>query len=221
MEYDYTISPLAVDALTAQIQASTIVTALDHINALGSAVAIFFKAALSDADKTTLDAVVAAHTGVPLPNNTSIPVSVTSQPAVVINQSPPYGSKTVVISGVTKHLYARNTGFQSTLTTGSNTLTYTLTYAWCKLLGVEVINCEALDYVDFKVFDTSTGTYSGVPNAMLNQFAYSHNLPKDYYQRMSEFDADIYAGMIISVTYTSVSAKTVGINLLMDEVRAS
>ena len=68
-EYDYTISPLAIDSLTQQIQQSSIVTALDYINALGSATTIFFKAALSDADKTTLDAVVAAHTGIPLVQN--------------------------------------------------------------------------------------------------------------------------------------------------------
>lgn len=218
-EYDYTKSPVAVDKLTIEIGTSAIVTALDHINLFGSALSIFFKADLSTDDKTILDALVAAHDGIPLVENIVQNVAVTSQPSLVIMTTPPYGSKTIVVSGVTKKLYARNTGFQQVLTSGANTISYTATYAWVKLLGVEVVNCEALDTVDFKVYDTATGTYSGSANALLNQFSYAHNLPKDYYLRMSQFDADMYAGMVVQVTYNSVSAKTVGINLLMNECK--
>jgi hypothetical protein len=135
-----------------------------------------------------------------------------------VQNSPPYGSKTVIISGVTHKLYARNTGVQFTVAAGVNTLTYTCTYSWAKLIGVEAINCEALDTVDFKVYDTAAGTYSGVPNAMLQQFSYAVNLPKDFYQRMSEFDADVYAGMVIQMIYNSQSAKNIGINFLLDQV---
>jgi hypothetical protein len=136
-----------------------------------------------------------------------------------IQNQPPYGSKTVVINGVTKKLYARNTGVQFSVVTGSNTLSYTATYAWAKLIGVEAVNCEALDTVDFKVYDTSTGTYSGTPNMLLQQFSYSLNLPKDFYQRMSEFDADVYSGMVIQLTYVSQSNKNIGVNFLFDEVK--
>ena len=136
-----------------------------------------------------------------------------------IQSDPPYGSKTIQISGVTKKLFSRFTGKQYSVTTGSNTLTYTSTFTWAKLLGVEAVGCEALDTVDFKVYDTSTGTYSGVANALLNQFSFALNLPKDFYQRMAQFDADIYAGMVIQITYTSISNKTVGINFLLDEVK--
>jgi len=71
-----------------------------------------------------------------------------------------------------------------------------------------------------KVYDTATGTYSGVPNYMLNQFAYSVNIAKDYYVRLSQFDADLYTGMIIQFTYNSVSDKTIGFNLIMNEVKS-
>jgi hypothetical protein len=81
-EYDYTQTPCAIDALTQQIQQSTIVTALDHINQFGAAVSIFFKSALSDADKATLDALVAAQNGIPLPPNQVQTVSVANSPVV-------------------------------------------------------------------------------------------------------------------------------------------
>jgi hypothetical protein len=139
---------------------------------------------------------------------------------VNIVSAPPFGSKTIIVNGVTKKLYARNVGFQQALSTGANTISYTASYTWVKMLGVEVINCEALDTVDFKVYDTVTGTYSGYANALLNQFSFTHNLPKDYYIRMAQFDADVYPGMIIQVGYNSISNKTVGINLIMNEVKS-
>jgi hypothetical protein len=77
-EYDYTMIAVAIDSLTLQIQQSSIVTALDYINVYGTAVSIFFKAPLSTADQTTLNAVVAAHNGVPLPSNQVQNVSVSN-----------------------------------------------------------------------------------------------------------------------------------------------
>jgi hypothetical protein len=135
------------------------------------------------------------------------------------NSQPPYGAKTILINGSSKKLFARFTGIQFSLQQGSNTLVYTNPYPWAKIIGVEVVNCEALDTADLKVYDTSSGTYSGIPNALLNQFSYSLNLSKDFYQRMAQFDADIYQGMVIQIIYTSQNAKTVGINLLLDEVK--
>lgn len=139
--------------------------------------------------------------------------------SINVQNQPPYGSKTVTIGGVVKKLFARFTGVQFSVVSGPNTLVYTSTFPWAKLIGVEVVNCEALDTADFKVFDTAAGTYSGYPNALLNQFSFSLNLPKDFYQRMAQFDADIYAGMIIQITYSSQTNKNIGINFLLDEVK--
>lgn len=138
----------------------------------------------------------------------------------VIESSPAFGSKTFWHNGAVKKLYARNCGAQQTLSVGSNTLSYVVPYPWVKMVGVEVINSEALDKVDFKIKDTATGTYSGVPNYTLNQFAYAHNLPKDYYIRGAQFEADFYVGMVIEVTYISLSEKTIGINFLLNEVKS-
>jgi hypothetical protein len=140
--------------------------------------------------------------------------------SINVNSFPAFGAKTIVANGITKKLYARNIGIQQAVTSGTNTISYTINQPWTKIVGVEVVNSEALDTVDLKIFDTSTGYYSGVPDYMLNQFAFSHNIPKDYYIRIAQFDADIYQGMIIEITYNSISAKTVGINFIMNEVKS-
>jgi hypothetical protein len=72
--YNYTISTafpngkVATDRLTVEIRASSIVTALDSISTSTASnnCAILFKDVLSGGDQTTLNAVVAAHQGVPL-----------------------------------------------------------------------------------------------------------------------------------------------------------
>lgn len=69
IEYAYTKSPVSVDRLTQEIQSSAIVTALDHISTVDSALSIFFKDNLSNTDKTTLDSIVSDHNGQPLDSN--------------------------------------------------------------------------------------------------------------------------------------------------------
>jgi len=133
----------------------------------------------------------------------------------VENNAPSFTSKVVG----TKKLYARNTGHQFALNAGSNVFTITATLPWAKVTGVEVLGGETLDFADFKVKDTAAGTYSGVPNYVLNQFGFSVNIAKDYYRREATFDADLYQGMVLEFTYNSVSAKTIGINLIMAEVK--
>jgi hypothetical protein len=64
-QYTQAVNP---DRLTQDIQQSSIVTALDHIDTVGTSVTIWFKAALSSGDQTTLDAVVAATINSPLVN---------------------------------------------------------------------------------------------------------------------------------------------------------
>lgn len=142
---------------------------------------------------------------------------------VQVQATPPFGSKTITVNGVTKNLYARFTGLQFTVDTGANTLTYTATYPWAKMLGIECIGGVTGDTADLKIYDTPAGTYSGVPNLLLNQFAYMMNVAPNFYGRMAQFDADLYQGMVIKITYTVctplVSNRFFGINLLMNEVK--
>ncbi len=71
--YTYSISgnfpnhAVAPDRLTVEIDQSTIVTALVSITTDGDNCYILFKDVLSVGDKATLDAIVAAHSGIPLP----------------------------------------------------------------------------------------------------------------------------------------------------------
>lgn len=211
--YSYTKTPCAIDRLTQEIQQSPIVTALDHMNLFGSALDILFKADLSDTDKSLLDALVAAHAGQPLPQNTVTPVTV--QAPISVASTPAFASK---VFG-TKSLFKRIVGKQYSLVVGDNTLLYAETFPWVKFISLEIINGEVGDYCSLYILDTATGTYSTVPNAPLNQFGYGANIGAGFYVQRSEFDADIYAGLQIKIVYTSVSAKTVGINYVMNEVK--
>jgi hypothetical protein len=69
-EYDFTQSPLSVSQLLYQIATSGISSAtLDYIVVSGTEVSIFFTSPLSSGDQTTLANLVAANTGVDLPQN--------------------------------------------------------------------------------------------------------------------------------------------------------
>lgn len=70
-QYNYTKSPCALDSLISQIQHSNIVIALSlpDTSLFGDQLTLGFQSDLSSGDKTTLDSVVAAHDGTPLPEN--------------------------------------------------------------------------------------------------------------------------------------------------------
>lgn len=96
--YSYTKSPISLDRLAQEIQTSSIVTALDHMNYFGSALDIFFKAVLSDDDKSILDGIVTNHGGTPLPSGPqsvviSAPIAVASTPAALPFAQPTHRTK--------------------------------------------------------------------------------------------------------------------------------
>lgn len=83
--YPYTKTPVAIDRLTKEIQLAGLATALDYVAGIslsGDALSINFVADLSDADKTALDAIVAAHSGLPLAENVPQQVNVQNIPVV-------------------------------------------------------------------------------------------------------------------------------------------
>ena len=211
-DYNYTMPALAIDRLTQEIGQSTIVTALDHVTALGTSVDIFFKTDLSSSDKASLDSIVAAHSGQPLPSG---PQPVALSGPISVASTPAFASKNFG----TKALFKRVVGQQYALTIGDNTLLYTETFPWVKFMSLEILNGEFGDYVSLYILDTSTGKLTGVPNYQLNQFGFSCNIAPGFYQHRSEFDADIYQGLQIKIVYHSVSAKTIGVNYVMNEVK--
>lgn len=76
-KYEYSISgdfPAGFDSdrMMVDVQGSAIVTALYRIATAGDLVEIWFKAPLSAGDEVVLDAVVAAHSGLPLPPDPTV-----------------------------------------------------------------------------------------------------------------------------------------------------
>jgi hypothetical protein len=60
---------VATDRLSQEIRASSIVTVLQGINTIGDVCDIWFAAALSGPEQTTLNGLVAVHSGTPLPQD--------------------------------------------------------------------------------------------------------------------------------------------------------
>ena len=116
-------------------------------------------------------------------------------------------------------LYKRFTGISQTLQAGQNTFTWTNNYNAAKFLALEIINAEVGDMCSLYILDSATGTYSKVPNYPLNQFAFNANIPSNFYRYDSEYDAEIYLGMQVKFVYNSVSAKTIYVNLDINEVK--
>jgi hypothetical protein len=212
--YTYAISPVNIDQFTANIEATAIVTAIDHLSAVGTSVSISFKDALSVGDKALLDACVASYV-YEAPHQPTQKVEVTSQPSINILSTPAFASK---MFG-NKSLYKRVVGKKFDVVIGENVLLYTETFPWVKFMALEIVNGDFGDTISLYVLDTATGTYSTIPNYQLNQFGFSANIAPGFYQHKSEFDADVYAGLQIKIVYTSISAKTVGVNYVMNEVK--
>jgi hypothetical protein len=128
---------------------------------------------------------------------------------------PPFASKKIG----SKKLYKRVHGIKQNLQAGANTIEFTVPYDQAKIEGVEVINADALTVGDFEIYDTPDGTFSGTPNAKLNQFAFSTNIAKDYHSQRSRYDADLFLNMKLQIKLNSPSAKEVGVNFILNEVK--
>lgn len=117
-------------------------------------------------------------------------------------------------------LYKRLHGKVESLSSGSNNVIFTCPHGYVKIIGTRIVGAEIGDYCDFYVLDDTSGTYSGTPNAVLNQYGFNVAIAPDDHQETCRYDADLYYGMQIKFVYNSVSAKTVGFNFDMSEVVA-
>lgn len=120
-----------------------------------------------------------------------------------------------------KILKRRTIGFTFLLTAqAQTTYEYTVTYGHCKINQVEVFYCQENTTAMMRVRDSIAGTYSGVSNAILDTFGNNVNIGKDYWIGRSEYDADLYAGMVLEFVFNSLADtdKTIGINIILHEV---
>jgi hypothetical protein len=116
-------------------------------------------------------------------------------------------------------LFRRLHGKQFDLEIGENELIFSCPYSHAKITGVHIINSHMLEVAQFEVFDTEEGTYTGIPNFKLNQFGFSANMKDGSHEHVCKYDADLYQGMVIKITYESLYEKKLAINYYMDEVK--
>lgn len=139
---------------------------------------------------------------------------------VVVDMQPPFAAKQ--ING--KKLFKRVHGVSVSCPDGQTTnIDLVIPYTQCKFSGAEIFNTDFGDTVDFKVLDDSNNTYSGAPgsNYQLNQFGFDVVMPSERYKNTSNYDADLYSGMILRCEYTnnSGSTKTVAMNAWLHELK--
>lgn len=77
-KYSFNKTPVSIDRLTREVQHSPIIIALDHMDFTSPNLDIYFRDTLSETDETILNELVAAHSGLPLPDNTPFPVTTTN-----------------------------------------------------------------------------------------------------------------------------------------------
>lgn len=118
-----------------------------------------------------------------------------------------------------KKLFTRSHGAKYNLTQGLNHLEFAVPYVHVKFNAIEIINCEKLDSISLKILDTNEGLISGVSNFELNQFGDTVYLPDNFYVRESQYDAELYGGMIIKIEYNSQVAKEIAVNFLLHELK--
>lgn len=118
-----------------------------------------------------------------------------------------------------KKIYKRVVGTSSAVSAGDNEIIYAVSFPWVKMTGIEVVGAEVGDTACFYILDSATGLVSGIPNCQLNQFAFNVNVAKDFYEHKSEFDADLYQGLQLKIVFKSISTKTVGFNLIFNEIK--
>lgn len=119
-----------------------------------------------------------------------------------------------------KKIFSRVHGETHSVSTGDNTLNFSIPYPQVKFNEIEIIAAEPGDTADLKILDDSQGTYTSAPNYQLNQFGYSVKIAPDYYRRASSYGADLYYGMVISIEYNSISDKDIYINYILHEVKS-
>ena len=134
---------------------------------------------------------------------------------VSVDSQPVFASKKIG----TKKLYTRATGKTFSLAVGDNTLDFTVIFDVMKFNGVEIDKAEAGEKINLKVLDTAAGLLSGVPNYVLNQFGYDINLPDGHYRLMSAYDADLIKDLQIRIEYNALSARTIGVNYMLHELK--
>ena len=143
---------------------------------------------------------------------------------VKVESQIPFASKKIKVGGVEKSLFKRVHGVELSIADGqTGNIDFVVPHPQTKFTGAEIFGTDLGDEVDFTVHDDASNTYSGAPgsNYQLNQFGFNVKMPPDRYKNTSNYDADLYYGMIVRCAYTNNSGatKTVYMNVWLHEVK--
>lgn len=121
-----------------------------------------------------------------------------------------------------KKIFKRVHGVEIDLQSQNGEVEFEVPYSSCKITGMEIVAGELGDKVDFQVLDTEEGTISGQSKFMLNQFGFDVYVAKDYYEHVSNYDADLFGGMFLKIIYKSNNKnlpRKAYINIILHEVK--
>lgn len=209
---------VAIDSLKQEIEESvSIEKQINLVSASDTVITLQFSVEISASELTALNAIITAHEGVPLEE------PLIEQP-VKVNTAPPFAAKKIVVNGVEKSLFKRVHGANATITANSTAdIDFVVPYAHAKFTGANIFGNTLGDTLDFTVHDDASNTYSGAPgsNYKLNQFGYDVEMPGEPYENTSDYDADLYYGMVIRCSYTNNTNASayIAMNVWLHEVK--
>lgn len=118
------------------------------------------------------------------------------------------------------NLFFRGQGITGNATANQVTnFIFTVPYAKCKINGVEILGGVFGAKCNLKILDSTTGTYTGTPNALLNQFGYDWNIRPNCMPIVLPYDADLLQGMQILIEYENNDSldTSIAINFYLHE----
>lgn len=136
----------------------------------------------------------------------------TSNSQIKITSSPAFADKA--------QFFFRGTGVKTICPAGQTTqIKITSAYPKAKFNGATIMYGQDGDVCNLKVLDSDTGTYTTVPNYLLNQFGFNWNITKEPMKEKLPYDADIFLGMQLVVEYTNNGSSDieVGVNFYLHE----
>lgn len=126
-----------------------------------------------------------------------------------------FASKTTLLNGVEYKLFKRIHGkkYDAVPTGQITSLDFIVPYANAKLETIEILNGEVGDSLSFEVIHPNGVT-------LLNTFGFDVYITKDYYKQHSQYDADVFQGLIFRIKYTNNGpTRPIYTNYVLNEVK--
>ena len=202
--------------LKSEIETSNITPILKRIDQNSQTLSIYFQANLSTEENEILTALVQTHSGEPLP--VEEPLTNVAVSGRVFQSA--FADKTIDEGKIFRRKHS--SGWVTINANTSAELIITVPYSHAKIDKAEIIGCREGDNADLCVHDTDTGLISTIPEYLLNQFGFGVAMPNGMYIDESKYEADLFLGMKIKVTYynNSTESRLVAVNFTLHEVVA-